>query len=39
MRADQPAAASPLNPGFHFGIQQCCGKMGWNIEDDTPVKK
>jgi hypothetical protein len=35
MRADRTAAASPVNPGFHFGIQECGGEVGWNIEVDT----
>jgi hypothetical protein len=38
MRAGRTAAASPVNPGFRFVIQNCCGEVGWNIEGDTRLK-
>src|SRR6266850_2437256 len=35
MRAGRTAAASPVNPGFRFDIQECGGEVGRNIEGDT----
>jgi len=35
MRAGRTAAASPVNPGFRFGIQECGGEVGRNIEGNT----
>lgn len=34
MRACRTAAVSPINPGFRFGIQECGGEVGRNIEGD-----
>jgi hypothetical protein len=35
MRAGRIAATSPVNPGFRFGVQECGGEVGRNIEGDT----